>query len=171
MDWFRDIHWFAIHVKRFREAVATSTVAALGLEVFLPMAKVELSDCIAIKIRSKPLFAGYFFARFSPETSLESVECARGVLHVIKSGTTPIPVDDEVVREIQSRVAEDGLIRIQRREFKPGDRVSIHEGPFAGMMGRVESEVNDQRRVAILLETLWNARAVIQSRWLEVEAP
>src|SRR5258707_886630 len=133
MDWFRDINWFAIHVKRFREAVAASSVTALRLEAFLPMVKVELSERTVIRAGFKPLFPGYFFARFSPEISLEPVECARGVLHVIKSGPAPIPIDDEVVREIQNRVAEDGLIRLQRREFKPGDRVSIHEGPFAGM--------------------------------------
>jgi transcription antitermination factor NusG len=131
MDWFRDINWFAIHVKRFRETVAASSVSALGLEVFLPMVKVELSEHVVIRVGSKPLFPGYFFARFIPELYLESVECARGVLYVIKSSSGTIPVDEQIVSEIRNRVAADGLIRFQHRELKPGDRVSIQEGPFA----------------------------------------
>src|ERR1035441_4099748 len=78
MDWSADINWFAIHAKRFREAVASSSVAALGLEVFLPMVKVECHEHLTIKVDSKPLFQGYFFARFNADISLGAVECARG---------------------------------------------------------------------------------------------
>jgi len=168
MDLFRGNNWFAIHVKRFREAVAASNVAALGLEVFLPIVKLEGLQKMAIKIGSKPLFPSYFFARFNPEISLSSVECSGGVLHVIKSGAWPIPIDDSIIQEIQNRVDADGLIPLQHRELKPGDRVSIEDGPFAGMMGRVETELDDRRRVAILLETLWQARVLIDKRWVQV---
>ena len=157
MDWLCDITWFAIHVKRFREALAASSVAELGLEVFLPMTKVECLEHVTIKVGN-------------PEISLGIVECARGVLHVIKSGSIPIPIDEQVIREIQNRVEADGLIRLHRPELKPGDRVAIQAGPFAGMMGRVEVELDDHKRVAILLESLWNARVLIEKRSIEVEA-
>jgi transcriptional antiterminator RfaH len=169
MIWQTDKNWFAIHTKRFRETVAASSVASLGLPVFLPMIKVDDLERAVIKVASKPLFPSYFFAQFSAELSLSEVESARGVLHVIKSGSYPISVDDEVVRQIQERVEADGLIRLQHRELSPGDRVSIQEGPFAGMMGRVEAELDDRRRVAILLEALWDARVLIEKRWLEIE--
>jgi hypothetical protein len=38
------------------------------------------------------------------------------------------------------------------------------------MMGRVERELDDRKRVAILLESLLNARALIERRWLQAEA-
>jgi transcriptional antiterminator RfaH len=164
------MNWFAIHVKRFRESLAAASVAGLGLEVFLPMLKVEGQERAVIKTGFKPLFPSYFFARFNPETGLGPVEGARGVLHVIKAGACPIPVEDEVVAEIQDRVEADGLIRLRRNPLKPGDRVSIEEGPFEGMFGRVEAELDDQRRVAIFLESLWPARVLIEKRSLEVEA-
>src|SRR5579872_5714476 len=160
LDWLRKVNWFAVHTKRFRETVAASTVSALGVEVFLPMVKVERPEDEIIKVASKPLFASYFFARFLPEGSLEYVESARGVLRVIKSGDYPIPVEERVVAEIRNRVEADGLIRLQRDKLSPGDLVSIQEGPFAGMMGRVEAESDDRRRVAILLEAFWNARVL-----------
>jgi len=169
VDAFNDMNWFAVQVKRFREGPAAANVAANGLEVFLPLVKIEHPEECVIRVVSKPLFQGYFFARFNPVISLGLVEGAWGVLRVVKSGMTPVPVEDSVVKEIQDRVNEDGLIRLERRQLRPGDSVSVNEGPFAGMMGRVEAELDDGKRVAILLKSLWNARMVINRRWVEVE--
>lgn len=169
MGWLKDVNWYAVHAKRYREGVAAACVRALGLEVFLPLVKVDWLPHAVIKFESKPLFAGYFFARFSPELRLDAVESARGVLHVIKSGTCPVLVDEEVVQEIRQRVDSDGLIRLGRNVLRPGDRVSIQEGPFAGMVGRVEAELNDQRRVVILLEALCKARVWVDRRLVEAE--
>ena len=119
---------------------------------------------------SKPLFRGYFFARFCPEASLERVKCSRGVLRVVSSGRIPIPVGDAVIREIQDRVEADGFITIRRPALMAGDLVSIEDGPLQGMMGRVERELDDQNRVAILLETLWNARLLIEERYVRPAA-
>jgi hypothetical protein len=38
------------------------------------------------------------------------------------------------------------------------------------MMGRVERELDDRKRVAIFLESLLNARVLIERRWIEAEA-
>ena len=170
MEWLSDMNWFAIHAKRFREATAAASVGALGLEVFLPMARVECLPHTVIKVESKPLFPGYFFARFSPSVSLDSVSSARGVMRVLRLGACPIPVDEEVIREIQDRAGSDGLIQLGCGALLPGDRVSIQAGPLEGMMGRVEAEPDDHKRVAVLLEALWQARVVIERRWVQAEA-
>jgi transcriptional antiterminator RfaH len=169
MDWLYDINWFAIHARRFRENLAARSVKELGVEVFLPLVKVECPQRAVIKVGSKALFCGYFFARFSPSISLDAIESAPGVFHVIKSGSVPIAIDGQVIQEIQDRVNPDGLIRLCPRELQAGDRVSIQEGPFAGMMGKVEAMLDDRKRVAILLEAFWNARALIEKRWVSVE--
>ena len=169
-DWLNDLNWFAVQAKRYREALAAASVRAIGFEAFLPMVKVDRLAPATIKLESKPLFAGYFFARFIPALSLDSVAAARGVLRVIKSATCPIPVEEQVIREIQNRVDSDGLIQLCREALRPGDRVSIQEGPFAGIIGRVEAESNDQRRVAILLDALCQARVWVDRRWVEAEA-
>jgi transcriptional antiterminator RfaH len=169
MDLTGDTNWFAVHTKRWREMLAALSVTALGHEVFLPMIKVEYPEQEIIKVESKPLFTGYFFARFNPMVSLDAVESARGVCYVVKSRSNPIPVEERIVREIRDRVNEDGLIHLDRSQLKPGDRVSIQSGPFAGMMGRVAAELDDRRRVAIFLETLWQARVLIHTTCVELE--
>jgi len=166
---FWDCNWFAVHTKRFREVLAGSGISALGVEVFLPMIKVNAPDPGPIRVNSKPLFPAYLFARFSPAAFLDSVGSAPGVLYVVRSGPHPISVDDTVITEIQARVEDDGLIRLCPRKLAPGDRVSIESGPFAGMMGRVEAELDDHRRVAILLEALWSSRVLLEKRYLEVQ--
>jgi transcriptional antiterminator RfaH len=169
-DLWKDINWFAIHAKPRRENFAANNVSALGVEILFPRVKVERLVRGAAQQSTKPLFPGYFFARFCPEDVFDSVKGARGVLQVVSSGRIPIPVHDNVVREIQDRVQEDGLIRIRPQSLAPGIRVTIQRGPFEGMMGRVETELNDRKRVAIFLEALFHARVLIDRRWLEAEA-
>ncbi len=162
--------WFAIHTKMRREDFAAANVRRLGIEIFLPRLRVEHPASGSRRSTVKALFPGYFFARFRPATSLESVEYSRGVLSVVSSGRFPVPVDAGIISEIRDRAEEDGLIRIHMRSLKPGDRVSIQDGPFEGLVGRVERELDDGKRVTILLETLLRARVQIEKRWLEAEA-
>lgn len=167
---WRETNWFAIHAKPRREGFACINVAALGIEVLFPRVKVERLVRGAAQQGTKPLFPGYFFARFCPENSFELVKAIAGVLQVVSSGRMPIPVDDCVIQEVRDRVQEDGFIRIRPQKLAPGIRVAIQSGPFQGMMGRVERELDDRKRVAIFLETLFHARVLIERRWLEAEA-
>jgi transcriptional antiterminator RfaH len=169
-DPWRDVKWFAIHAKPRRESFASENIGALGIEVLLPRIKVEHLIRGVARQGTKPLFPGYFFARFSPVDAFESVKATQGVLRVVSSGRTPIAVQDEIIREIQGRIQEHGLIRIQPQALSPGTLVTIQSGPFEGMMGRVERELDDHKRVAIFLETLFNARVLIEKRWLEAAA-
>ena len=169
-DLWKDVNWFAIHAKPRRESFAATNISAMGIETLLPRVKSERLVRGATRQAIKPLFSGYFFALFCPERFFEAVKAARGVLQVVSSGRIPIPVHGSVVREIQGRIREDGLIRIHTRRLAPGVRVTVQSGPFEGMMGRVERELDDRKRVAIFLETLFQARLLIERRWIEPEA-
>jgi transcriptional antiterminator RfaH len=162
--------WFAIHSKARREKFAAANIAALGIGILLPLVKVERLLPGHPQGAAKPLFPGYLFARFCPEISCESVKNSRGVLRVVSSGRYPIPLGETVVQEIRDRIEEDGLIRLRPRGLEIGTRVWIQDGPFEGLMGRVERELEGGKRVAILLETLMQARVLIERRWLEAEA-
>lgn len=170
IDFWREVNWFAIHAKPRRESFAAANICTLGLEILFPRIKVEHLLRGFAQQMIKPLFPGYFFTMFCPENSLESVKAAPGVLRVVSSGRMPISVPDKVIREIQDRVQEDGFVRIRTHALAPGSLVRIHSGPFEGMMGRVERELDDQKRVAILLESLLNARVLIERRWVEEAA-
>jgi transcriptional antiterminator RfaH len=170
IDFWGANHWFAVHTKVRREGFAAANVRMLGIETFLPRLKLDDLFSGAERIVVKPLFPGYFFAHFCPAASLESIEYSRGVLSVVSSGRFPLPIETETMKELHDRAEPDGFIRMPVRNLRPGDRVSIQEGPFEGLVGRVERELDDGKRVTILLETLLRARVQLEKRWLEAEA-
>jgi transcriptional antiterminator RfaH len=169
-DLWRDVSWFAIQTKPRHESFAVKNIEKLGIEVLLPRIRFERLIRGTVRSGTKPLFPCYFFSRFCPEAAFESVKASRGVLRVVNSGRFPIPVPEDVIWEIQDRIEEDGFIKIRPRVLAPGTLVTIQNGPFEGMMGKVERELDDRKRVAIFLETLFNARVLIERRWIEAEA-
>jgi transcription antitermination factor NusG len=170
MDLWKDISWFAIQTKTRREKFAAANISGLGIEILFPLVKVERVTHGNTHGATKPLFPGYFFGRFCPEISCESVKRSHGVLRVVSAGKFPIPVCDAVVLEIRDRIEVDGFIRLRSRHLGAGTRVLIQDGPFEGLMGRVERELDDGARVTILLETLWHSRVLIERRWLDAAA-
>ncbi|MCZ7640231.1 MAG: hypothetical protein M5U12_31765 [Verrucomicrobia bacterium] len=112
-----------------------------------------------------PLFPGYFFARFCPAHSVTAVRGAPGVLRVVGTSQTPLPLAHDIVESLRQRVQDDGFVRVEAKGLQRGERVQIEAGPFAGWMGRVERETDGHQRVLILLEALQQARV-----WLEASS-
>lgn len=169
MELWSETNWFAIQARPHRETLAAGSVTKLDAEVFLPRIKQEQRVCGTWRRVARPLFAGYFFARFRPVTSLDAIRYARGVLRVVGSASIPIPLDPEIISGIQDRVQADGFVHLQRTGFQPGESVSIQNGPLAGWIGQVERELDDGRRVAILLDAIHRARVLVEKRWLTRE--
>ncbi len=166
MELLNEKSWFAIQAKPHREDVAAGSVGELDLECFLPKIKQEQLVCGTARPVIKPLFRGYFFARFCAALSLDAVCYARGVLRVLGTTRFPIPIAEEVIDQIRARVRDDGFVKLEAKPFCPGDTVVIEEGPFAGLVGQVEREFDDGKRVAILLEAMQLARVLIEKRWV-----
>jgi transcription antitermination factor NusG len=166
MDSWSETSWFAIQAKPFRENLAAGALAEFDVEVFLPRIRQEQSVCGALRVVAKPLFAGYFFARFNPVLLLETVRYAKGVVRVVGTSQFPVAIEPAIIQCIRERVQDDGFVHLERRSFRPGDKVSIDRGPFAGWMGKVERECDDRKRVLILLEAIHEGRLLIESRWI-----
>ena len=170
MNSWQQTNWFVVHSKPCRESLAADNVGALGPEVFLPQLREERLIRRCRRTVTKPLFAGYLFARFRPCEALEAVRYAQGVLAVLSTGRIPIPVDDEIVAGVRARCTPDGFVRLEAPALRRGDYVEIQEGPFQGWIGQVECECDDGRRVALLLEAVHNARVLVEKRSLAAVA-
>lgn len=166
MDFWREKNWHAVQTKPHREELVAASLDKLNIEVFLPKVRREHFLFGQQYLRVGPLFRAYLFASFCPVVSLETVRHARGVLRVLGDKHGPIPVPPEIIPEMRSRLDADGFIRLDPPALRPGQRVAIEQGPFEGLMGRVEQERDDGRRVAILLETIIMARVLIEKKWL-----
>jgi transcriptional antiterminator RfaH len=164
-----EMNWFAVQSRPNQEALAGANLARLAIDVFLPRVRVEQKVCGVRRKITKPLFPGYLFARFSPAAHLSSIRYTRGVAAVLSAGEEPVAIELEIVQEIKSRVADDGFVELLSPRWSEGDRVEISDGPLQGLMGRVEREMDDAGRVAILLEAL-SARVVMDGWVLSLAA-
>lgn len=93
------------------------------------------------------------FARFEAGRMLRKVWFTRGVCKVVGFGDGPIPVEDEIIELIKSRVDKDGLVQFNE-EFRHGDKVVIRDGPLANLEGIFERDIEDGDRVQMLLTAI-----------------
>jgi transcriptional antiterminator RfaH len=101
----------------------------------------------------KPLFPRYIFAKFEANQMLHKINYTRGVHSVVGFGNGPVAVDENVIEMINSRIGEDGLVRIGD-DINVGDRVLITNGPFKSLIGLFEHHTPASDRVMILLSAV-----------------
>jgi len=169
MDFWNETNWFAVQAKPHREHLAAANLRKLDLEVFLPLVRQDEASGFVNRSITKPLFAGYLFARFAPAKSMDAVRYASAVLRVVGSRQYPLPVAPDIIVSIQDRVEPEGFVLMARRRLQPGEQVSIEDGPFAGWMGCVQRELDDGKRVLILLEAIQHARLLIARDCLQAD--
>jgi transcriptional antiterminator RfaH len=153
--------WYAIYTNPKEEARADENLKAWSVITFAPWVRQRSKGDKPSAYVTKPLFPRYIFARFNATESLHAVRFTRGVRAVVSFGRDPAPISDDVIGFIQSHAGEDGYINLTK-EFQPGEKVRITGGRFHDMRGIFLRDVDDARRVLILLETIqFQARAVI----------
>lgn len=152
-DVSRQSNWYAVQTKPYREDQAASNIRRLGLTVLLPKIMREKLEYGNVRTQVKPLFPGYLFARFSPSPHFHSIRYARGVTRVLCAGDTPVPLSEEIIGTIQSRVGTDGYVRIGS-PLRQGEEVVINEGPLRGLVGVFERELSDGERAVVLLQAV-----------------
>ncbi len=104
---------------------------------------------------SSPLFPGYLFARFGMDQAGRFVASRSGVLGVVRFGDQPAEVPDLVIDELRAASFENALEwDLAARSFAPGQRLSICDGPFAGMEAEFVASLNGGQRALLLLEYL-----------------
>ena len=152
-------HWYAIYTNPRQEARADQNLKAWQVTTFAPWVR-ERHRIKSVYV-IKPLFPRYIFARFNPKDLLHKVRFTRGVQGVVGFGGGITSISDEVMAFIQSQAGEDGFIQI-REQFRAGDEVVIEDGPLKDMHGIFLRELEDDRRVMILLDTIqYQARTCI----------
>jgi transcription antitermination factor NusG len=106
-----------------------------GYETFLPTYKKRYTYPTRFKESELPLFPGYVFCRFNALSRLPLLTTP-GVISILGTGRTPVPVDETEIVSLQS--AMQARVPIQPFPFlRTGQKVQITEGPLAGVEGIV----------------------------------
>lgn len=156
--------WYAIHTKPKQEDRADSNLRAWQVETFAPKIKQRNYNKYVGKATfvTKPLFPNYIFAKFKASALLHKVCFTRGVQSVVCFGDKPTPIDESIIKIIQSQKGPDGLIRLGE-DLQPGEKVVISDGPLQSFVGIFEGNLKDEERVSILLITVsYQTRVIIE---------
>ena len=147
--------WYVIHTHTKQEDRACSNLEVLGAPTFNPKIRERRYNQFVISPTyvTKPLFPRYIFAQFKVHDLYHKVRFTRGVYGVVSFSEGPTPVAEEVIMLIRSNIKEGGFVRIDE-EIRPGDRVTVIDGPLKNFAGIFEREMKDTDRIRILLETV-----------------
>ena len=148
-------NWYVVHTHPKQEERANSNLQSWALETLSPKLRVNKYNEFTGQLTRlvKPLFPGYIFARFKFNDMYHRIRFARGVHSLVCFCNKPVPVDDEIVNMIRSRMGNDGFVKTTD-DLKAGDEVIINEGRFQNLCGVFERELPDTERVRILLSTI-----------------
>ena len=143
--------WYVVATKPRNEDRAAMNLLNGGIEVLAPRLKLrKFKDGKFVEI-IEPMFPGYIFVRFHPVDEFRMVKYARGVKTIVHFGGKIVPLQDNMVELIKTRL-ENGVASIQKPKISKGEKILIKDGPFKGFSGIFESELDGKERVAILLE-------------------
>lgn len=149
--------WYVVHTKPKKEESVHQLFVKGGFEVFLPRIKTFfhsnrensnlISDCI------KPLFPSYLFIRLGMECfdDFRKIKFTRGVNKIIGDDEGPLPLPNEIIETIQTRIGARGFIE-QGAFLKPQDRIIVKRGVLKDLIGILEKPMDDKGRVEVLFK-------------------
>lgn len=156
-----NLRWYVIHAKPHQEDAVEIHLRKLGMEAFCP--RLKETKVIRRKRQSVvvPLFPGYLFSRFALEDQYRAVVYARGVRRVVCCGSTPAPIDDQILEGIR-RQHVDGCVTVPAARFAPGQAIRIRDGSLCGLEAVFERELSGTQRAVLLLKALsYQARVIV----------
>ncbi|MFQ6084581.1 MAG: transcription termination/antitermination protein NusG, partial [Candidatus Aminicenantia bacterium] len=146
---------YVINTKPKKELLVEKIFEKVGIEVYNPK--------IPENGKVKAFSPDYIFSRFELPQNYRLIKYARGVKKIIENEDGPIPLADEIIKEIKSREVNELIaFKVLKKEPKIGDEIEIEEGPFKGFRGIFEREMDDLEQVIILLQMInYQARLLI----------
>jgi transcriptional antiterminator RfaH len=150
-----DCAWYLIHTRPRQELIALKNLERQGYLCYLPRLRFEKIRRRQLVAVDEPLFARYLFIRLASAgegLSWAPIRSTRGVAQLVRFGEHPARADDALVAHLQERERGKPVEKL----FLAGDKVTITQGPFAGLEAIYQSD-DAQERSIILLEIMSRA--------------
>jgi transcriptional antiterminator NusG len=156
-----DKAWYAVWTQSHYENIVAGQLSAKGFSAFLPEMSVWSKRDGEMRVIRVPMFPGYLFVRDSMDkTSYIEILKSRGVVRILEDGWTRLtPVPDEEIEAIQQVVGADVPV-FPHANLAQGARVTVTEGPLAGLEGIFIQGKAAKGRLVINVELLGRSVAV-----------
>lgn len=144
-------NWFVAQLKPNALSIARRHLRQQGFRCFGPQRKETRRSGSRIVTRDRPLFPGYLFVHFDPESSSwRKINSTRGIARLVLSNSNaPRPLPSDFIAGLRARCDKDDVLQ-ETEELKTGDQIRVIAGPFADFISKVE-HVTDDKRVQVLL--------------------
>jgi transcriptional antiterminator RfaH len=162
-------HWYAMRSKPRKEDVLWRQLISREIVVFYPRLRVNPVNPRAKKV--KPYFPGYMFVYTDlEETGLSTFQWMPHALGLVNYGDEPARVPENLINEVRKRVEDIAAAGGEKLEgLKPGDRVRIEHGPFAGYYGIFDTRLPGTERVRVMLEWINKRQVPVELQSSEIE--
>lgn len=169
-------HWYVIHTYSGYENKVSANlerkVHSLGMEneifrIVIPMEKeFEVKDGKK-KMVERKVFPGYVLVEMIVnDRSWYAVRNTPGVTGFVGSGTKPIPLTDEEVKQIMRAM---GVVEERPKiDFQLQQLVRLKTGPFVDQVGRI-SDINEERGKLKVLVDMFGRETPVEIDFTQVE--
>jgi len=119
------------------------------------------------KIVTEKIFPGYVLVEMIvTDDSWYVVRNTPNVTGFVGSGTTPTPISEEEVKELQRRMGiEEPTLKV---DYMKSDPIRIVDGPFKDMEGKVD-EVDEQRGKVKVLVSMFGRETPVELDPLQIK--
>jgi transcription elongation factor/antiterminator RfaH len=162
-------HWYVLQSKPQKEKLLYEQLRLRDIEAYYPSIRVKPVNPRARKFKS--YFPGYLFVHVDLENvGISSLQWVPGAVGLVNFGGEPAFIAESVLQAIRAKIEQS--IASEKNFFrglKPGDNVSIHDGPFAGYKAIFDTHLSGGQRVQVFLEMLRDQklRVELPARYLE----
>jgi len=148
------MNFHAVYTRPRREFEARDEISKLGYETFLPIQTRSVVIRRKVAVVVEGLFTRYLFARFAHTDPYGAIKHCRGVEYIIENAGSPTPVPNRVIEVLRMAEKAGAFDFTQKKsKFRPGDDVEVQDGPFMGIIAKVQS-ASPRKRIKILMNLL-----------------
>jgi len=129
--------WHVLYTRVNQEKKVVKQLNELGIDCYLPVMKVIRQWTDRRKLIESPLFPSYIFVNPCDKNSYYAALESDGAVYYLGSGNEAAKVNDEIIQDIRLSLESGNQVEVLPGNFQKGERISICEGPLAGIDGEI----------------------------------
>ncbi len=146
--------WYALYTNPRNEKKAADELRLKGYEVYLPLITTVRQWSDRKKKVQLPLFNSYLFILTDYEKFHTDILSVLGVVKFVRIGKEIATLREEQIQYIKTFLTHEAELQVvSNTNFTLGETISISEGPFKGMTGRL-AEYRKANYFAVEIEQL-----------------